>query len=938
MHRQNNSITSRYAKLLALLCMLIVMALPAQAQKKVTIVCDWDFAPYEFLNSKGKPDGYNIELLCTILDRLNVSYEFVMKARKQNIAIFWNHEADLIIDYRNRYMDPGMYRTRTPMGYYRVVAAHKNEKQAISHTHQLAKNGTVVFNSTNDSISYSLLGDLADSLDQMDFQSPRTALSGIGEGLYDFFIWGEQPMKWKIKEYNVENISCDLLEDLKPTEIHVVGYDKHLIDNIDNMYVRMQQSGEIDQLNDKWFHPEMIEEKASPIVIYIALAVLLLTVLILFTYRITRSKVKAALRRNNEMEEMMHQALNMGNFTVFTIDLRHGRVYNQHGHVLPEGGITMQEMMQYIHPDDQAKILERRHKKNAAHQQATPLTLRWNDGTPENPHWIDVIGYSYPEFNKHHKPVSVVIASRDVSEEKKREQEDRDMASHFFKMFESTLLAMSFYDKDGHLLDLNDKMRELCGISDQMLDYFKTVNLFDAAMVKDVLTPGTTENFHVCQHMYYPNIGLDKYAEMRVWPALDADGNVMYYIITARDISEEREMYRELRSQSMALKEAEKSNRGYESELRTMLENCNMYVWHTDIKTGIISFSRSLHNEEFTETLEEYANGMYEDHRQEAIKNIRNIREFKKPFNTVHHFHHTPVTDRPTWFSVSGMPLLDAEGNVTQLFGIVRDVTELMEAQEKLKEETARAENSAMLKSTFLANMTHEIRTPLNAIVGFSDILQMIDTPDERKEFIRIIHNNCDMLMRLVNDIFEASTMDIKPLEIVPREVDFAAEFNVVCQSLSQRVQEPGVEFVVDSPKSSFRTVLDMGRMQQVITNFVTNAVKYTHQGHIRVGWKVSSNPSLLRGDKEGSFEPSAQRAEGIYMYCEDTGAGIPKEKQKKVFDRFVKLNDFVQGTGLGLSICKSIAERSGGSIGVNSEGDGTGSTFWIWVPCHQIA
>ena len=159
------------------------------------------------------------------------------------------------------------------------------------------------------------------------------------------------------------------------------------------------------------------------------------------------------------------------------------------------------------------------------------------------------------------------------------------------------------------------------------------------------------------------------------------------------------------------------------------------------------------------------------------------------------------------------------------------------------------------------------------------------------------------------------------------REVDFAAEFAVVSQSLSQRVQEPGVEYIVDSPMSSFHTILDMGRMQQVITNFVTNAVKYTHQGHIKVGWKVSSNP----------IEPAAQDAEGIYMYCEDTGASIPKEKQKKVFDRFVKLNDFVQGTGLGLSICKSIAERSGGSIGVISEGDGTGSTFWIWVPCHQI-
>ena len=121
------------------------------------------------------------------------------------------------------------------------------------------------------------------------------------------------------------------------------------------------------------------------------------------------------------------------------------------------------------------------------------------------------------------------------------------------------------------------------------------------------------------------------------------------------------------------------------------------------------------------------------------------------------------------------------------------------------------------------------------------------------------------------------------------------------------------MQFIVDSPFTTFKTFLDMGRVQQVVTNFVTNAVKYTHEGHIKVGYRYEDG--------------------GLYIYCEDTGAGIPKEKQARVFDRFVKLNDFVQGTGLGLAICKSIAERCNGKIGIDSEGTGHGSTFWIWIP-----
>ena len=106
----------------------------------------------------------------------------------------------------------------------------------------------------------------------------------------------------------------------------------------------------------------------------------------------------------------------------------------------------------------------------------------------------------------------------------------------------------------------------------------------------------------------------------------------------------------------------------------------------------------------------------------------------------------------------------------------------------------------------------------------------------------------------------------------------------------------------------------------------MTNAVKYTHQGYIKVGYREET-----RFPKDGTEE-----ANGLYFYCEDTGAGIPKDKQASVFERFVKLNDFVQGTGLGLSICKAIADHCNGQIGVTSEGEGTGSTFWIWIPCER--
>ena len=223
-----------------------------------------------------------------------------------------------------------------------------------------------------------------------------------------------------------------------------------------------------------------------------------------------------------------------------------------------------------------------------------------------------------------------------------------------------------------------------------------------------------------------------------------------------------------------------------------------------------------------------------------------------------------------------------------------------------------------------MASMTHELRTPLNAIVGFTSVLEALGDSPERSEYVRIIRNSSDMLQRLINDIIEASSMDAGALSIEPHPIDFASEFEDICITLAQRVQNPNVAFQKENPYEHLYTTLDIGRIQQILTNFTTNAVKFTTEGHIKLGYQYKES-----GDR-------SQESGELYLFCEDTGQGIPAKKQTLVFERFVKLDEFVQGTGMGLAISKSIAERCGGSIGVTSEGEGKGSTFWVRIPCEK--
>lgn len=249
-----------------------------------------------------------------------------------------------------------------------------------------------------------------------------------------------------------------------------------------------------------------------------------------------------------------------------------------------------------------------------------------------------------------------------------------------------------------------------------------------------------------------------------------------------------------------------------------------------------------------------------------------------------------------------------------ELICVNYDITELKETEHKLIEARDKAEESGRLKSAFLANMSHEIRTPLNAIVGFSELLMSTDSADEKFEFMNIVKENNELLLQLISDILDISKIEAGTFDFVMGQVNVNFLCEEIVRSLQMKVS-PNVRLLFE--KSSYDPVItgDKNRINQVITNFVNNAVKFTKEGYIRVGYEV--------------------RNKEIEFYVSDTGVGIEPDKQKRIFDRFIKLNKFVHGTGLGLSICKSIVEQMGGKIGVESE-LGKGSRFWFTYPLNE--
>lgn len=275
------------------------------------------------------------------------------------------------------------------------------------------------------------------------------------------------------------------------------------------------------------------------------------------------------------------------------------------------------------------------------------------------------------------------------------------------------------------------------------------------------------------------------------------------------------------------------------------------------------------------------------------------------------------VNEPQTFFQQYCVEILSCSAFLLLLVvAIVYYIRILRKAYSRLSEAMEKAEQANQLKSAFLANMSHEIRTPLNAIVGFSNMLPNTEDRAEMREYADIIETNTDLLLQLINDILDLSKIEAGTFDFYPSSIDVNQTMEEIEQSMRLRLKTSDVTLAFTERLPGCLFYIDKNRLIQLLANFVNNAIKFTQTGTICMGYRMTDTDT-------------------IYFYVSDTGCGMSNEQCEHVFERFVKYNPFIQGTGLGLSICRTIVERLGGKIGVNSE-EGKGSTFWFTLPYRK--
>ena len=275
-----------------------------------------------------------------------------------------------------------------------------------------------------------------------------------------------------------------------------------------------------------------------------------------------------------------------------------------------------------------------------------------------------------------------------------------------------------------------------------------------------------------------------------------------------------------------------------------------------------------------------------------------------------------PTLDRSVWTEVyATVAERLPDGGVKSVVGTMQNIARRKQLESELILARNKAEESDRLKSAFLANISHEIHTPLNAIVGFSDILPMASSEEERQNMVNIIHENNEKLLRIFSDIVNLSTVEAneesKPIAL--SDVDVTALLDKLHQSYVHRNSNANLRILCDQAAGAITISSDEESLTTILGHFLDNALKFTERGIVTLGSKFMGD-DMLR------------------LYVKDTGPGIPVADRERIFERFVKLNDFIQGMGLGLSVSRMLAYRIGASLGVESE-EGRGSIFWINLP-----
>ena len=922
-------IMKRY-KIIALLvaCHLSLGITHAQQNKDSIVVYNdkrpliyedaWDLWPYVFLNENGEPDGYNIDLMKMIFKELDIPYEIRLRPTLEAQKDLKDHKSDLMLR-----MDADFARHNSSYGRTIVqIFTHslvKPKGQAVNARNgkELSRYPVIVHDK---SFSHYKLMENGWAKEIIPYDDMKEAIQNVSTENNGIILWNSMSLKWLMTKYHTDNLEI-IPFDFPYGEYKFFANDHHLLNQLDSVYSILRANDRLTAIQNKWFYPER-QETGIPSWIWDMVkffTILAVGILVYYTFfKIRERKMTQKINKENQRLSLIMKTSNVM-FCTYNVSSQYFTVMDSSGHA--ERSYSLLEYSHRFDPNDFTNLTDG--LRNVIEGKSETVTIQLKEY--EN-NLIDSNNYtvtlSVLRRDKHKRPSIIIILKTDTTQDRMRQALIKESMLRYQSLFNSALVDMVYYDADGYISDMNTKALSLIGVDNEEIRRRK-ISLRDVLGMKD-LDIDKFEYFYATQLYKSPNdnrtlnkvLGKDRlYYELQVMPIYDKFGNRIGFFGTGRNVTESANSYRKLKENS--------------KELQIVKDDVSTYVHNIDYVLSVGGISLVNYRLD-THTLTVYSEIGHEKYsltqtRALAFVDSSSEKQALRVFNKMDNRQTGSIIvdvktcirrrkDRlPLHLQLNFVPTI-VDGEITEYFGLIRDISEIKAVEEKLAEESVRAQEVETVKNAFLHNMSHEIRTPLNTVVGFSELFQMEHSPEDEALFINEIKNNSASLLKLINDILFLSRLDAGMITLSPQPVDFASIFAGRCSSVWDNHKQPGVEYNIQSPYNRLVVEIDEPNVSMIINKIITNAIQHTKSGSV-----------LAR------YEYIADR---LLVSVEDTGCGIKKENLENIFGRFVTGAN--NGAGLGLSICHELVHYMGGTIELTST-EGKGTTVWFSIPCKLV-
>ena len=878
----------------------------------------WDLWPYVFLNENGEPDGYNIDLLKLIFKELDIPYVIKLKPTLEAQADLKNGKSDLMLRMDADYSrENSLYSKNIVQLFTHSIVVPQNQPIHIRQGKDL-KNYRVIVHGGSFSHYYLMKQGWAKEI--VPYDDMKTAIQDVMTQDNGIILWNTMSLKWLMRKYHTDKLEL-LPIDIPYGEYKFMSRDHHLLDRIDSAYVALRAADKLQPIQNKWFYPDRRDTGIPAWVWNLAGTLGTIAFLLLLYYIVYRARERhltQTVRKSNARLSLILKTSHVSLWT-YSVLTKQFTWIDEQGKALQN--TSLDTFVYRYRPKDVQRLQRAIDDIVQEKEKYVNLNIQMYENEDETQGHNYTVALSVLRRDRNGHPTAILCTRSDVTRELLRQIEVKNTLLRYQAIFNSVMVDMVAYDAQGYIVDINQKALSALGVDLQVIKDQKI-------SIKDVVGEPNLDVEHF-EHMYLTQIyqGEDErplhrmlkrnklYYELQLTPVRDAEGKLLAIYGTGRNVTELAESYQHLLQDIHELQKANDEVSEYIQNIDYVLKVGGIKMVKYDLTTHTLILFNEANHARLSLTQTRMLNLIDPKWKKSTERFLNNMDN--KTATHVHLDVRTSIRRQGHLLHLQFhfIPFYDEKGELKEYFGMCRDISELKAIEEKLAQETLRAQEVEVVKNAFLHNMSFEIRTPLTSVVGFAELFQKDHNAEDEAVFINEIKSNSAQLLKLINDILFLSRLDADMITINPQPTDFATSITARCESLWANHKMPGVEYIVKAPFKRLVLDIDMSNIGIVLEKILTNAVQHTTQGTVLVHYDYL-------GDQ-------------LAVSVEDTGRGVPKDQIKDIFERFVT-DASSNGAGLGLSICRELVQHMGGKINLTST-QGRGTNVWFTIPCKLI-